>query len=91
VDLSQLVKGLAWKDPKSLLQEYSQRNFQLTPAYVTSGVQGPDHARLFTVQVVIGDRVIAQGQGPSKQTAEREAAHRALNHLIEEGGKHQPT
>ena len=69
------------KDPKSLFQEWSQATLGLTPIYRTVDSQGPDHAKQFTVEVVIGSTVIAQGTGHSKQTAAQAAAHHALDAL----------
>ena len=42
---------------------------------------GPDHARRFTVEVVIDDRVLGQGAGKSKKMAETEAARQGLQRL----------
>jgi ribonuclease-3 len=43
--------------------------------------RGPDHAKEFTVEVLIGDQVYGRGVGRSKQAAEREAARAALEAL----------
>jgi len=72
------------KDPKSLLQELSQGEFQLTPAYRTLAIRGPDHAREFTVEVLLGGRVYGRGVGRSKRAAAQEAAAQALRALEEE-------
>ncbi|MCR4406312.1 MAG: ribonuclease III [Anaerolineae bacterium] len=72
------------KDPKSLLQELSQGELQLTPTYRTMAVRGPDHAREFTVEALIGGRVYGRGVGRSKRTAAQEAARQALRALQEE-------
>lgn len=66
------------KDPKSLLQELSQGELQLTPSYRTMSIRGPDHAREFTVEALIGGRVYGRGVGRSKRAAAQEAARRAL-------------
>ena len=66
------------KDAKSLLQEWSQATLNLTPSYRTIAAAGPDHAKEFTVEVVIGERVYGQGRGRSKQAAAQEAAQAAL-------------
>jgi ribonuclease-3 len=68
-------------DPKSTLQEWAQANKLGTPRYVTISASGPDHARVFTVQVEIDGKVYGQGEGPSKQAAAQEAAHAALESL----------
>ncbi len=69
------------KDAKSLLQEAAQAAWQLTPRYRTVEEVGPDHAKEFTVQVVIGDRAFGQGTGRSKQLAAQAAAEEALAHV----------
>ncbi|MFQ6014762.1 MAG: ribonuclease III [Anaerolineae bacterium] len=69
------------KDPKSLLQELAQGRYQLTPTYRTVSARGPDHAREFTVEVLIGKKVHGRGTGRSKQAAEQEAAKQALEAL----------
>jgi ribonuclease III len=68
----------AGKDPKSRLQELAQGALGLTPRYRNTSAEGPDHAKLFTVQVVIGETVCGQGEGPSKQSAAQRAAADAL-------------
>lgn len=69
------------KDPKSGLQELSQSRWQLTPTYRTIALEGPDHRRRFTVEALIGDRVLGLGQGTSKQRAQQAAAQTALETL----------
>ncbi|MGE5140722.1 MAG: ribonuclease III [Rudaea sp.] len=69
------------RNAKSLLQELSQGRLKLTPTYRTILARGPDHAREFTVQVLLGDRVYGVGQGSNKQTAEQEAARAAIQEL----------
>lgn len=80
-ELKHLRQGFGWKDPKSLLQEYTQSHWQLTPTYRTTLVTGPDHARVFTVDVRAGESTLATGTGNSKQAAERLAAQAALEGL----------
>jgi ribonuclease III len=71
------------KDPKSRLQETAQSVLGLTPRYRTIKAEGPDHAKLFTVQVFVADSVLGQGEGPSKQIAAQQAALDALVHQDE--------
>jgi ribonuclease III len=73
----------AGKDPKSRLQELAQRALGLTPRYRATSAEGPDHAKMFTVQVVIGETVCGQGEGPNKQSAAQGAAADALLHAEE--------
>ena len=66
------------KDAKSLLQEHTQERLHITPAYCISGAAGPDHARVFTAQVMVDKEIWGEGTGPSKQAAEQAAAQAAL-------------
>ncbi|UCC62374.1 MAG: ribonuclease III [Anaerolineae bacterium] len=78
-----LAKDLA-KDPKSLLQELSQAQLEITPRYCTISESGPDHAKEFVVEAIIGQRVYGRGVGRSKQNAARAAAQDALVQLRQE-------
>jgi ribonuclease-3 len=68
-------------DHKSALQEYLQSNDETLPEYRLAGTVGPDHRKLFQVQVVVRDQVVAEAIGPSKKEAEQEAARMALARL----------
>ncbi|MEA3459537.1 MAG: ribonuclease III [Chloroflexota bacterium] len=72
------------KDAKSRLQEWSQARLQLTPTYRTVAERGPDHAKEFTVEVLIGGEVYGRGVGHSKQAAEEEAARKAMAQIEKE-------
>lgn len=69
------------KDAKSRLQESVQAQGYSTPKYSVLDESGPDHAKEFTVQVVVDSKVIGQGQGKSKNQAEQDAASNALENL----------
>src|SRR5206468_3165712 len=77
-DLAALRANSDVSDVKSRLQNLAQSRLASTPTYRTAGVSGPDHARTYIVQVLIGDRVLGEGSGPNKRTAERLAASQAL-------------
>jgi ribonuclease III len=66
------------KDAKSEFQVWAQARFNITPHYKVVEVSGPDHARQFVVQVLVGSEVWGEGQGSSKQSAAQAAAHTAL-------------
>jgi ribonuclease-3 len=68
-------------DPKSRFQEWAQSERLGTPHYVTISASGPDHAKLFTVEVRIQLQTYGKGSGPSKQIAEQVAALAALETL----------
>jgi ribonuclease-3 len=73
--------GVVPADPKSRLQVLVQSRGQDLPEYRTLKVEGPEHARLFTVEVCLDGEVVGIGQGKTKRQAEREAARRALDKL----------
>jgi ribonuclease-3 len=66
---------------KSRLQELMQSERQITPSYHLVDASGPDHDRLFVIEVKIGDEVIGRGAGKSKKAAETDAARAALENL----------
>ena len=68
-------------DPKSRFQEWAQSERLGTPRYITVSSSGPDHAKMFEVEVRIGDRTYGRGSGPSKQIAAQVAAQTALETL----------
>lgn len=68
-------------DFKSRLQEIIQSERQITPAYYIIDETGPDHSKVFTVEVRAGDTVLGKGTGKSKKAAETEAARLALQQL----------
>ncbi len=82
--LADIVASATEKDAKSQLQEIAQSYYQVTPTYRTVREEGPDHAKEFTVEALLDDRVYGQGTGFSKQTAAQEAARQALERLHEE-------
>lgn len=61
-------------DAKSKFQEISQEKEGLTPTYRLLGEEGPDHNKIFTMGLYIGEELIGSGQGSSKQSAEQSAA-----------------
>jgi len=65
-------------DPKTELQELCQHINRTPPVYRLAEQTGPDHARHFVVDVLVGDAVLARGEGTSKRSAEQAAARRAL-------------
>jgi ribonuclease III len=79
------------KDPKSRLQEMAQAALGITPRYRTISAEGPDHAKVFHVQVSIGDTVYGEGEGPNKQLAAQSAAIDALSRADEWSTAANPT
>lgn len=68
----------SWRDPKSHLQEVSQRLDNATPIYKVISEEGPDHEKTFTLGAYVNNRLMGQGIGHSKQFAQQEAARAAL-------------
>ena len=68
-------------DPKSQLQEWAQAQKMSAPHYRTVSMTGPDHAKEFEVEVVLGERVIGVGRGTSKHIAQHAAATDAIKNL----------
>lgn len=65
-------------DSKSLLQVFLQKDGDLPPDYRVVEEKGPDHAKVFTVEVYLDSNRIGKGTGTSKRIAEQEAAADAL-------------
>jgi len=84
-EISNVIEEKLIADYKSRLQEIIQARHHVTPLYRTIREVGPDHAKEFTVEVIVGDSVIGRGHGKSKRLAEMEAARDALDGLTREG------
>lgn len=85
--LDDILRTGSWRDPKSHLQEISQRVDGFTPVYRVLGESGPDHDKVFTLGVFVGDRQMGKGIGPSKQHAQQSAARAAIaRYQQREGG-----
>ena len=76
--LPQILEEESWRDPKSYLQEISQAQDGFTPIYKVLNEDGPDHDKIFTLGVFVGDKKMGEGEGPSKQIAQQEAAREAI-------------
>lgn len=75
------------EDWKSELQEYLQAGGRGRPDYQLTAVEGPDHRRLFNVDVMVGGASVGHAQGRSKKDAEQQAAKAALAHLRQSEGE----
>ncbi|OHA08760.1 MAG: ribonuclease III [Candidatus Sungbacteria bacterium RIFCSPLOWO2_01_FULL_60_25] len=76
--LAQVLDEKLYRDPKSLFQEAAQERVGITPSYEVLRESGPDHDKKFVVGVCLGRELVSEGEGPSKQAAEVEAARRAI-------------
>jgi len=78
VRLKEVLKNKTYKDAKSTLQEIVQEKLKVTPTYDVLEESGPAHQKIFKIGVFFGEKLIAQGEGTSKQEGETAAAKVAL-------------
>ncbi len=78
VKIDEILKSGSWRDPKSHLQELAQRAEGLTPIYKVLKEEGPDHDKVFTLGVFVGNSLKGTGAGHSKQEAQTAAADKAI-------------
>ncbi|MDK2899281.1 MAG: ribonuclease [Patescibacteria group bacterium] len=83
--LDSILETGSWRDAKSHLQELSQRIDNQTPQYRVIEEIGPDHDKMFTLGVYVGNNLMGQGSGPSKQIAQQQAAQAALEEYAKRG------
>ena len=77
-ELPEIIEKGLYRDSKSRFQEESQEKTGITPTYKTVKEWGPDHDKHFVVGVFLENKLIAQGEGSSKQEAEEAAAKNGL-------------
>ena len=82
VDADKKIKIAIMLDSKSELQEIVQAKGFYSPTYNIVDISGPDHQRIFTAEVIINEKPVAIGRGPSKQESEQNAAKAALDDII---------
>jgi len=84
-ELAQLAEPTGGRvgDYKTTLQEWCQKRFDALPQYVTVRETGPDHQKLFEVQVTIQGEAMGTGIGRTKKEAEQMAAKQAVEQIIE--------
>lgn len=83
--LDGVAKGRQGHDYKSLLQEDAQSRLKAAPKYRVVSEAGPDHSKVFEVEVTIGTEVYARSTGRSKKEAEQSAAQKTLELLATPG------
>ncbi len=76
--LPEVFEQKLYADPKSEFQEQAQTRLGMTPSYRVLSESGPDHDKCFTAGAYVGDDLVAEGTGNSKQEAQRDAAKNAL-------------
>ena len=78
VRLDDIIKNKTYLDAKSYFQQKAQEILHTTPHYEVISEEGPDHNKTFVVGVFVGEDKIAEGEGASKQDAQRTAAKNGL-------------
>jgi ribonuclease-3 len=76
-------KRIVSADFKSRLQEWAQKKFKVPPDYRVRRSYGPDHAKIFDVEVLVSGDLLGEGSGKSKKEAEQAAARDALKKIKE--------
>ena len=76
--LNDIEHKAMFQDSKTILQEILQKNHRDPITYEVADMKGPEHNRMFVMQVKLGDAVIGQGSGRTKQAAGQEAAYHAI-------------
>lgn len=76
-DIQAILQQTYLLDYKSILQEYIQAKFEITPTYQLLNEFGPDHDKRFLVKVMVNGQEFGTGTGKSKKEAEQNAAQQA--------------
>lgn len=76
--IEEVIEKKSWIDAKSLFQEKAQEIESVTPSYKVLSESGPDHEKVFVMGVLLGDKLVSEGKGASKQEAEQDAARNGL-------------
>jgi ribonuclease-3 len=80
-EISRVLENGSHQDHKSLLQEFCQMAYRNYPVYSLVNRSGPEHDRIFWIEVKVNGNVYGPGIGRSKKNAEQEAARMALEAL----------
>ena len=83
-DWQKLTSAEADIDYKSKLQEFTQSKHQSIPVYRLVTETGPDHDKVFKIEVFVNNKALATAKGKSKKMAETEAARLALQKLADD-------
>ena len=79
--LNDLEHKTLFYDSKTILQEMVQAGMADTITYRLVKEEGPDHNKIFTIQVMIGESCYGEGEGRTKKAAEQNAAYHAILQL----------
>lgn len=80
--LNRLKENELFFDSKTILQEMVQHlSHDKVLSYEVIGESGPEHDKVFTVRVTLGEEELARGEGHTKKSAQQNAAHQAIKYL----------
>jgi ribonuclease-3 len=85
--VQEIISAEDFINHKSELLEYLQGKLRTVPEYVVVDESGPEHQKVFTVEVHVDGRVYGRGQGGNKKKAEQEASRVSLEMLLAEAAK----
>ena len=88
--MDEIIINESWRDSKSYLQELAQKTDGATPQYHVIKEEGPDHDRVFSVNVVVAGRIRGTGSGHSKQEAQSNAATEGIKYYKKHLGNQLP-
>jgi ribonuclease-3 len=80
-EIDRIIEKKAWQDYKSLLQEWCQKTWKSYPVYRCLKRSGPEHDKIFFVEVAVHGKTYGPATGRSKQGAEQEAAKIAYGEM----------
>jgi ribonuclease-3 len=80
-DLDEILEHRDHINYKSILQEWTQARFRSYPLYKVKSTTGPEHDKIFVVEVKVGGGIVGRGRGKSKKDAEQMAAKEGLHNL----------
>ncbi len=79
--LTEIEDGQNPGDVKSVLQEFLHASNMPSPCYRLVGEEGPDHSKIFEVEISVEGKPLGVGKGRSKKEAEKDAAVKALKEV----------
>jgi ribonuclease-3 len=80
-EINKVLENRHRKDYKTLLQEFAQKRYHTYPKYALAKRTGPDHDRIFWMEVEVGGETYGPGKGSNKKEAEQAAARIAYERL----------
>jgi ribonuclease-3 len=80
-DMDEILEHTDHINYKSILQEWTQARYRNYPLYKVKSTTGPEHDKIFLVEVKVGGEVVGRGRGKTKKDAEQMAAKEGLHKI----------